>query len=94
MTEERVTETTDSHGNTHTTRVISDGNSSGGGAKWVFLLILLIAVAAGVYIFTQTSASEIAKDNAVTEAAGQVGEAAGQVGEAAEDVANEVTGGE
>lgn len=93
MTEERITETTDASGNTHTTHVVSD-RESGGSAKWVFLLILVVAIGAAVYFFTQTNASEIAKDNAVAEAAGDVGEAAGQVGEAANDVADSVTGGE
>ena len=92
MTQERITETTDSQGNTHTTRVISDGRTESGGGKWVFLIILLIAVGAGIYFFTQTSASEMAKDNAIGEAASQVGEAANQVGEAAQDAADTLQG--
>ncbi|GMN01627.1 hypothetical protein [Erythrobacter sp. MTPC3] len=39
----------------------------------MFLLILVLAIAAAVYIFSQTSAAEIAKDTAITDAAGEVG---------------------
>ncbi len=95
MTNERITETTDSQGNTHTTRVISEGgSSSGGSAKWVFLIILVAAIGVGAYLFSQTGAAEIAKDNAIADAANEVGEAAGQVGEAAQDVADTVSGNE
>ena len=59
MTEERITETTDSQGNTHTTHIVHEGGSGGGAAKWVFLLILVVAVAVGAYVMTQTNASEI-----------------------------------
>lgn len=94
MTEERITETTDSQGNTHTTHIVHDGSSGGGAAKWVFLLILVVAIAVGAYVMTQTNASEIQANEAMTEAAQDVGTAAGQVGDAAEDAANAVTGGE
>ncbi|QUL38861.1 hypothetical protein [Erythrobacter sp. JK5] len=92
MTEERITEHTDAQGNTHTTRTIETGGSGGGMAKWAFLLILVIALGVGVYLLTQTNSAEIAKDNAIADAASDVGEAAGQVGEAAQDVADSVTG--
>lgn len=94
MSDERITETTDSNGNTHTTRVINTGDSSGGGAKWFFLIILLVAVGAGLYIFSQSSASDMMANNAVAEAANDVGDAANQVGDAAEDAADAVTGGQ
>ena len=48
-------------------------------------LALLIAVVAGVYLFSQSSTSEVAKDNAVAGAAKDVGNAAESVGEAAND---------
>lgn len=100
MTEERITEHTDSHGNTHTTRTISSGESSGGGmAKWAFLLVLVIALGVGGFLLTQTNSAEIAKDTAIADAASDVGEAAGQVGEAAQqageaasDAADNLTG--
>lgn len=94
MTEERITETTDSQGNTHTTHIVSEGSSGGGAAKWVFLIILVVAIAVGAYVMTQTNASEIQANEAITDAAQDVGTAAGQVGDAAEDAANAVTGGE
>ncbi|TMM49760.1 hypothetical protein [Qipengyuania marisflavi] len=92
MTEERITETTTDTGDTHTTRtVITDGEPrSGGGGSWIWMLLLLVAVVAGIYFFSQMSDAEVAKDNAVTEAAGQVGEAANQVGEAAQNAGDAV----
>lgn len=95
MTEERITRTTDTVGNTHTTHIVDDRNTgSGGMGKWVFLLILIAALAVGGYLLTQTNASEVAKDNAVAEAAGDVGNAAGEVGNAARDVADDIAGGD
>lgn len=86
MTKERITEHTDSSGNTHTTRTIETGDSSGGGAaKWVFLIILVAAIAVAGYFLTRTNASEIARNNAITEAANEVGDAAGEVGNAAQE---------
>jgi len=41
-----------------------------------------------VWFFSQQSGAEIAKDNAVADAANQVGEAANQVGDAAQDAVN------
>lgn len=91
MTEERITETTDQHGNTHTTHTIETGSSeSGGGFKWVFLLIVVVALAVGGYLLTQANNSEIAMNDAVADAAGDVGDAAGQVGDAAQDAADAV----
>ncbi|MDY7098646.1 MAG: hypothetical protein SXU28_10960 [Pseudomonadota bacterium] len=91
-TEKRTTQT-DPQGNTHTTTVIREGNSESGGgaAKWVFLVVLVIAIATGAYLFTQTNAAEIAKDNAVADAAEQVGDAAGQVGDAAQEAGEAIS---
>lgn len=94
MTEERITEVRDPEtGSTHTTHtVITDGESrSGGGAGWLIAIVLVIAVVAGIFIFSGMSNSEAAKDNAVAEAANNVGEAAQQVGDAAQDAADSVT---
>ena len=42
MTEERITETTDSAGNTHTTHtVVSDGANRSGGTNWAIILLVL-----------------------------------------------------
>lgn len=69
----------------HTT-VIHERGSSGTGI--ILAVILLLAVIAGIYLFTQTSSTETAKDNAITNAANSVGNAADQVGSAAQDAAN------
>lgn len=86
MTEERITETTDSLGRTHTTHTVVHGSEprSGGGGSWAVMLAVL-ALVAGVIFFTQMSGAEVAKDTAVADAAAEVGEAANQVGQAAED---------
>ncbi|MCT2558106.1 hypothetical protein N0B51_03840 [Tsuneonella sp. YG55] len=91
MTEERITETRDPvTGDTHTTHtVITDGETrSGGGSGWLIAIVLIIAVIAGVFIFSNMSGSEVAKDNAIENAANNVGEAAQQVGDAAQDAAD------
>lgn len=87
MAEERITETEgpDGHTQTHTT-VVTDGRSRGG-TGWIALVALVILVAIGVWFFSGMSGSEVAKDNAIAEAAGDVGNAANQVGDAAQDAA-------
>lgn len=90
MAEERITQTEDHQGNTHTTHIVSDSGSEGGSTKWMFLIVLALALGVGAYLLSQGNAAEIAKDNAIAEAANEVGEAAGQVGEAAEGAAAEV----
>lgn len=93
MTEERITRTEDTQGNTHTTHIVSeDGERGGGSGKWVFLIILVLAIVVAVVLLNRTDASEVAANNAVAEAAGEVGEAAGQIGEAAENAADAVSG--
>ena len=70
MSEERVTShPADSAGTTHTT-VIREGGSSGTGI--IIAVVLLIAVVAGIYLFSQNSASENAKNNAIADAASNV----------------------
>ncbi|MGX7925954.1 hypothetical protein ACWPMX_05205 [Tsuneonella sp. HG094] len=94
MTEERITEVRDPDtGSTHTTHtVITDGDSrsGGGGSGWLIAIVLIIAVVAGFFIFSNMSGSEVAKDNAIENAANNVGEAAQNVGEAAKDAADSV----
>ncbi|MFC0205498.1 hypothetical protein [Novosphingobium soli] len=67
---------------THTT-VIHENRSSGSGMGIIMALILLVVVIGGIYLFSQNS--EVAKDNAVAEAASDVGNAATKVGDAAQD---------
>ena len=85
MTEERITETETPDGRTHTTHttVINDGERrGGGGATWLILLVVLVLAAVAIWFFTQQSNSEIAANNAVENAANDVGAAATQAGEA------------
>lgn len=93
MTEERITETTTPSGNTHTTHTVVTDNEprKSGGASWGLLILLAVVAIVGVIIFTQMSGAEVAKDNAVADAAGEVGEAAGQVGDAAQNASDAVS---
>lgn len=91
MTEERITETTDAAGNTHTTHtVISDGETRRGGTNWVLILLVLAVAIVGIFFVAQMNSAEVAKDNAIADAANEVGEAADQVGEAAQNVGEAV----
>jgi hypothetical protein len=92
MAEERITEVHTPDGNTHThTTVIDDGAArSGGGSGWVIAIVLIIAVIAGIYFFSNMSNSQSARDNAIAGAARDVGIAAGEVGDAARDAAKKV----
>lgn len=91
MTEERITETTTPTGETHTTHtVITDGERRSGGANWGMLVLLVLVAIVGIFLFTQMSGSEVAKDNAVAEAANEVGDAASEVGEAAQNAGEAV----
>lgn len=69
---------------THTTIIHETPRSGGSGMGVIMALILLVVVIGGIYLFTQNS-SESAKDNAIAEAASDVGNAATKVGDAAED---------
>jgi hypothetical protein len=89
MVEERITEVETPTGNTHTTHtVVHDGEPRRGGTGWLIPLLLIVALVAGFLIFSNMSGSEVAKDNAVADAANNVGEAAQNVGDAAQDAVN------
>ncbi|WP_239806819.1 hypothetical protein [Croceicoccus hydrothermalis] len=89
MVEERVTETRTPEGNTHThTEVYHDSPRKSGGAGWAIFAVLLLAVLIGGFFLMQGSGAEVAKDNAIAEAAGDVGNAAQSVGDAANDAAD------
>lgn len=87
MAEERITTTETPLGDTHTTHttVIDDGARSGGGSGWFIGLILILALIAGIWFFTQSNNSNAAKNNAIAGAAHDVGNAAKDVGNAAQD---------
>ncbi len=87
MTEERITETETPSGNVHTTHTIvtDDKPSSGGGAGWLIAIVLVLVAVVGLYLFSRQSDSEIARDNAVAEAADSVAGAANKIGDAAQD---------
>jgi hypothetical protein len=89
MAEERITQVDSPSGTTHTT-VVSDGTRSSGGAMWFILLLLVLLAGVAIWFFAGMNSSEVAKDNAVAEAASDVGNAANQVGDAAQKAANEV----
>lgn len=96
MTEERTTKVENADGSTHTTTTIirDSERGSGGSGRWALLIVLLAAIGVSIWIFNGMSGAEIAKDNAVADAAANVGDAAQQAGDAVQDVADEVTDGE
>lgn len=89
MAEERIVTTEPVPGGATHTTVITEG-SRGGGGSWLIGIVLLVALIAGIYLFSHTSGSEAAKDNAIANAAGQVGDAAQKVGNAAQDAADKL----
>lgn len=92
MTDERITETRDDTGNTHTTRtIVTDREPRKSSTGTIVLLVIIALLAVGAYvIFNQVGDSEIAANDAMSDAAGQVGDAAGQVGDAAQDAADQI----
>lgn len=91
MVEERVTEVETPSGNTHThTTVVSDGGR-GSGATWLIVLLLVVIAGVAIWFFSGMSGSEVAKDNAIAEAANDVGNAAQQAGDAAQDAADNLS---
>lgn len=70
------------------TTIIETPSRGGGNAGWVIAIILVVALVVGVVLFTRGSGSEAAKDNAIANAANQVGAAAEKAGNAAQDAAN------
>ncbi len=101
MIDERITETTDVNGNvvertierepTASPVTVNTAPQSGGGFGGVFIAILLIAAVAIGYFLFANSDSEVRKDNAVAEAADNVGAAAEKAGNAVEKAADEIT---
>lgn len=67
--------------------IIVETPSRGGGSGWVIAFVLIVALIVGVVFFTQMSGSQTAKDNAITNAAQDVGQAAQKAGNAAQEAA-------
>jgi hypothetical protein len=88
MAEEHITTVEPREGGATHTTIISDGERRGSGAGWLIAVILIVALIAGIFIFSGTTGSEVAKDNAIANAANQVGDAAQQAGNAAQDAAD------
>ena len=89
MTEERTTRVEQPSGNVHThTTVIKDGNRSR--RNWPVVLIVLVLATVAVWVFFSMSGAQVNRDNAIADAAGEVGAAADQVGDAAENAARNV----
>ena len=77
MVEERVTEVRSPDGDTHThTTVVSDGGRSGGGGVFLIALLIIVALVIGVWALNKWGGAEANKDNAIANAANQVGDAA------------------
>lgn len=92
MTEERIVETRTPDGQTSTrTTLVTGGRERRGGSTALILLALAALLVAGIWAFSNIGGAEIAKDNAIADAASDVGAAAGQVGDAAQDAAGAVT---
>jgi hypothetical protein len=101
MIEERITETTDTQGNVVERTIERDSGpaavtvntaptSGGSGFGGMIALFILFAIAIGGYFFFADSQSEVRKDNAVAEAADNVGAAAEKAGNAVEKAAEEI----
>ena len=70
MAEERITETRNPAGTSHThTTIVSDEPRRGGGATWVIVLLLIVLAAVAIWFFSGMRGSEVAKDTAIREAA-------------------------
>ena len=91
MSEDRVTTVETPEGRVSHTTIVTEKGGGKSGSGWLIAIALLIAVVAGFFLLTQISQVEAVKDNAIADAASEVGNAAQKVGNAAQDVADEVT---
>jgi uncharacterized protein HemX len=101
MAAERITETTDAQGNVVERTIerdtaaspvtVNTAPASGGGSSGLIMILLLFALAVGGYFFFAGNASETRKDDAVADAADNVGAAAEKAGAAVEKAADKLT---
>lgn len=91
MDQERVTERVDTTGRVteRTVERTPGTGGTGGGALW--MIVALIAIAIVAYFLVGASESESRKDDAIAGAAKDVGEAAKDVGDAVEGTAKKLT---
>ncbi|TCM21448.1 hypothetical protein EDF56_101112 [Novosphingobium sp. PhB165] len=89
--EERIVETERApEAPVHTTTVIHERSTSSSATGILLAFALLLAVVGALYLFSRLNQSETTRDDAVTQAAHDVGQAANKVGDAAQDAANSV----
>ncbi len=94
MVEERIT-TVQGDGaapTTHTTVVHDSEPRRSSGGTVLLAIVIAIAVIAGICVFSQSTSSEAAKDNAVAGAAQSVGNAAEKVGSAVDNAVDKADG--
>jgi hypothetical protein len=80
-------------GTSDRTTIVRDSQDSKGSSTWIVLLAILVLGAVAFFAFSQMSDAEVAKDNAVADAANAVDNAADNVGAAAGDVSQAVEDG-
>jgi len=92
VVEERITETRTPDGDTHTTHteIIREEPRRSGGAGWGIVIVLVLAVVIGAFFLMQGNSAEVAKDNAIADAATNIGSAAQSVGNAADKAADSI----
>lgn len=92
MVEERIVETRTPTGETHThTEIIRDAPAERrGGPGWAIFALLIVALIVGALFLMNNNSSEVAKDNAVADAANSVGDAAQSIGDAADKAADKI----
>ncbi|MXO71655.1 hypothetical protein [Alteraurantiacibacter buctensis] len=89
METEHIVETR-ADGTSDRTTIVRESGDSKGSSSWVVLLVILVLAAVAFFAFSQMSDAEVAKDNAVADAANAVDNAADNVGAAANQVGNAV----
>jgi uncharacterized protein HemX len=90
MAEERITEVQTPSGNTHTSHTIVERDGRRGGSGWIIAIVLVLALLVGGYMLMQGTNASTSKDDAIAQAAGDVGNAAQKVGDAAEKAVDQI----
>jgi len=67
------------------TVIIRESNGSSG-AGWLIAVVLILALIAGLWFFSESNARQSVKDHAITNAANSVSDTAKDIGNAAKDV--------